>query len=96
MIWQRIPKEVYVGQEILEMGLYDVVAYFSIGCSVVLKLFDALDIPPRRFTETGRKQEDQAHVHLSQRKSLDNTKKRRTVLTSLKREKMTKGRRQRV
>ena len=96
MVWQRVPKEVYVGREILEMGLYDAVAHFNIGCSVVLKLFDALGIPPGRFTETGCKQEDQARVHLSQRKSLDNTKKRRKVLRGLKREKMTKERRQRV
>lgn len=87
MVWQRVPKEVYVGREILEMGLYDAVAHFNIGCSVVLKLFDALGIPPGMFTETGCKQEDQAHVHLSQRKSLDNTKKRRKVLRGLKKRK---------
>ena len=87
MVWQRVPKEVYVGREILEMGLYDAVAHFNIGCSVVLKLFDALGIPPGRFTETGCKQEDQVCVHLSQRKSLDNTKKRRKVLRGLKKRK---------
>lgn len=32
----------YVGRESLEMGLYDAVAYFNIGSSAVLKLFDAL------------------------------------------------------
>lgn len=87
MVWQRVPKEVYVGREILEMGLYDAVAHFNIGCSVVLKLFDALGIPSGRFTETGCKQEDQARVHLSQRKSLDNTKNRRKVLRGLKKRK---------
>ena len=38
MIPQHIPKEVYVGREILEMGLYGAVAPFNIGTSAVLKL----------------------------------------------------------
>ena len=29
----------YVGREILEMDLYDAVAHFNIGTSVVLKIF---------------------------------------------------------
>lgn len=51
MVWQRIPKEVYVGREILEMGLYDAVAHFNMGTSAVLKLFYALGIPPVFFRE---------------------------------------------
>lgn len=80
MVWQSIPKEVYVGREILEMGLYDAVAYINIGTSAVLKLFDALGIPPRKFTEAGCRQQDQAHVHLTQGKSKGDTKRRRKVL----------------
>ena len=58
MVWQRIPKEVYVGREILEMGLYDAVAHFNMGTSAVLKLFDALGIPPGKFTDAECQQED--------------------------------------
>lgn len=87
MIWQRIPKEVYVGRKTLEMGVYDAVAYFNIGTSAVLKLFDALGIPQGKFTEAGCRQQDQARVHLAQRKSRPDTKKRRKVLRGLRKRK---------
>ena len=87
MIWQRIPKEVYVGRETLEMGVYDAVAYFNIGTSAVLTLFHALGIPPGKFTEAGCRQQDQVRVHLAQRKSRPDTKKRRKVLRGLRKRK---------
>ena len=31
MVWQRIPKEIFVEQEILGMGLYDAISHFHIG-----------------------------------------------------------------
>ena len=31
MIWDRVPKDVFVGAEILELGVYDVVSHFNIG-----------------------------------------------------------------
>lgn len=69
-----------VGREILEMGLYDAVAHFNMGTSAVLKLFDALGIPPGKFTEAGCQQQNQTRVHLAQRKSQGDTKRRRKVL----------------
>ena len=84
MVWQRTPKEVYVGREILDMGLYDAVANFNMGASAVLKLFDALGIPPGKFTEAGCQQLDQTRVHQAQRKSQRDTKRRRKVLRGQK------------
>ena len=46
MVWQRVPEEVYVGLEILELGLYDAVAHFNNGLAAVIKLFNALGITP--------------------------------------------------
>ena len=80
MVWQRTPKEAYFGREILEMGLYDTVAYFNMGTSDVLRLFDALGIPPGKFTAAGFQQQDQTRVHLTQRKSQGDTKRRRKML----------------
>ena len=80
----------YVEREILEMGLYDAVAYFNIGSSAVLKLFDALGIPPGKFTETGCRQMDHGCVLMAQRKSQCDTKKRRKVLRGLRKRKNDK------
>ena len=96
MIWQRVPKEVYVGREFLEMGLYDAVAYFNISSYAILKLFDALGIPPGKFTETGCRQMDHGCVLMAQRKSQCDTKKRRKVLWDLRERENDQKRKQRV
>ena len=87
MIWQCVSKEVYVGREILQMGLYDAVAYFNIGRSAVLKLFHALGIRPGKVTETSCRQMDHGCVLMAQRKSQCDTKKRRKVLRGLRKTK---------
>lgn len=51
------------------MGPYDAAAYFSIGTCAVLKLFDALAIPPGKFTKAGCQQQDQTRVHLHREKA---------------------------
>ena len=76
MVWQLTPKEFYVGREILESGLYDAVVYFKMGNSTVLKLFDALGIPPGKFTEAECQQLDPTRIHLAQGKSQVNTKRK--------------------
>ena len=50
MVWQRIPKEVYVGSETLQSGLYDAVAHFNIGSIAVIEFFQALGIPQATCT----------------------------------------------
>lgn len=44
IMWQRIPKEVYAGNETLEFGLYNAVAHFNIGSATATELFQALGI----------------------------------------------------
>lgn len=95
MVWQRIPKEVYVGREILEMGLNDAVAHFNMGTSVVLKLLDALGIPPGKFTEAGCNRIK--HVSTWHRERAKVTPNEEEKFSGAKeKEKMTKQSRQRV
>lgn len=51
------------------MGFFDAVAYFNIGTSAILKLFDALAIPPGKSTNAGYQQQDQTRVHLHSEKA---------------------------
>ncbi|EDO32287.1 predicted protein [Nematostella vectensis] len=53
MIWQRVPKEVYVGRDTLELGLYDAIAYFNIGSQTVIKLLEGVHIEAGRYTKEG-------------------------------------------
>ncbi|CAH3046832.1 unnamed protein product, partial [Porites lobata] len=84
MIWQRVPKEVYVGRETLELGLYDAVSHFNIGAVTVIKLFQGLNIPPGKYTEEGCKLQDQLRVDGAEYKNKASTKKRRKVIRGLK------------
>ena len=87
MVWQRIPKEVYVGSEKLQLGLYDAVAHFNIGSITVIELFQALGIPPGKYTEEGCRLQDQLRIHTAQHQSKPSTKKRRKVIRGLKKRK---------
>ena len=69
MIWQRVPKEVYVGRETLELGLYDAVAHFNIGAVTVIRILQALNIPPGKYTEEGCKLLDQLQVDIKARQA---------------------------
>lgn len=53
MIWQWVPKEVFVGRDVLELGLFDAVAHFNMGTQTVLQLYEALRIPSGKYTEEG-------------------------------------------
>lgn len=87
MVWQRIPKEVYVGSETLQLGLCDAVAHFNIGSITVIELFQALGILPGKYTEEGCRLQDQLRIHTAQHQSKPSTKKRRKVIRGLKKRK---------
>lgn len=38
MVWERIPKDVFVGGEMLEFGLFDAISHFNIGAGTVTQL----------------------------------------------------------
>lgn len=53
MIWQRVPKEVFVGRDLLEFGMYDAITHFNTGAKTVLNLLKELGIPSGKYTEEG-------------------------------------------
>ena len=71
-------KKVYVGSETLQLGLFDAVSHFNIGSLTVIRLYQALGIPPGKYTEEGCKFQDLQRVHVAQHKSKASTKKRRS------------------
>ena len=62
MISQRVAKEVYVGRETQKLGLYDAVAHFNIGAVTIIRIFQAFNIPPGKYTEESCKLLDQLQV----------------------------------
>lgn len=53
MVWQRVPKEVYVERDTLEFGLQGAVVHFNITSATAVNLFQALGINPGKYTEEG-------------------------------------------
>ncbi len=46
LIWQRIPKEVFVHKDTLELSVYDPVSDFNMGFKAITELLNLMDIAP--------------------------------------------------
>ena len=90
MVWQRIPKEVFVGKETLEFGLYDAIAHFNMGAKTVLLVYEALGIPTRLYTQRGCQYLDSERIYKAHYKDQHESKKRRKVLRGKKKRKEDK------
>ena len=55
MIWQRVSKEVFVGRDILDCGMYDAIAHFNMGSQTVVQVYEALGIESGKCTREGCK-----------------------------------------
>lgn len=83
MVWECIPKEVFVGAGLLEFGLFDAVNHFSTGARTVLLLLKALKISPGKYTEEACGCLDLDRIRGAEYCLLgDNDKKRRQKPTS--------------
>ena len=62
MVWERIPKEVFVKAVLLDFGLYDAIGHFNIGARAVLLLLRAVKTSPGKYTEEGCRCIDIDHI----------------------------------
>ena len=44
MVWERVPKVMFVGSEVLQLGPYDVLSHFNIGSQAAIKVSETLGI----------------------------------------------------
>ncbi|EDO33469.1 predicted protein [Nematostella vectensis] len=79
MIWQRVPKEVFVARPVLEFGLYDAVAHFNQGSATVVDLYRRLKIDAGKYTNSGCTALDSGRIYGAEYKERDIQKKRRKV-----------------
>ena len=42
MIWQQVPKPIFVGSDVFKMGVYDAVVHFNIGKKAATKVLQAM------------------------------------------------------
>lgn len=91
MVWERIPKEVFVGADLLEFGLFDAISHFNIGARAVLLLLKALKISPGKYTEEGCRHLDMDRIRGAEYKHSEERKKRRKVLRGQRKNKEDKN-----
>ncbi|GFX83888.1 uncharacterized protein TNCV_4885061 [Trichonephila clavipes] len=80
VIWQRVPKEVFVCLKILKSGALDAVIQFNDGYKGCVEIFKKLNITPRYFTLKAYKHLDINRINDAERHSTPNVKQRRKIL----------------
>lgn len=80
MIWERVPKNNYVGLEKLRLGVYDAVVNFNDGRQGTLDLFRELGIIPGYFTSMCCYVLNKRRLNLARYKSTDQAKKSRKII----------------
>ena len=93
IVWQRVPKEVFVGKHVLEFGLFDAVSHFNMGAETVSQLYEALEIPAGKYTEDGCQFLDAERSYMAVYKDQEHNKMRRKVLRGKKKRKEDKSQR---
>ncbi len=62
MIWQQVPKTVFVGSDVFKVGVCDAVAHFNIGERATTKVLEAMGLNAGSLNEAGVIQADQLRV----------------------------------
>ena len=79
MFWDHIPKGVFVGAEVLQLGIYDVVANFNIGSQACIKVSDKLGISLGEYCMNDCEQSDKMQVVKANYKKRPENKTRRLL-----------------
>ena len=83
----RLPKSTFVGETVLELGIYDAVAHFNMGSGFAknILLEDGLD--PGSYFEQGIWRADKKRIKNADHRATPEAKKRRKVLRGQKKKK---------
>ena len=80
MIWQKCPKEVFVGRQTIEEGVYSAIAHFNDGNQALVEKLKLLGIVPGYFTKVRAMRSNSLRVSHSVRKVSNEKKSRRQIL----------------
>lgn len=91
VIWNKCPKGIFVGGDVLEFGVYDAVAHFNMGSRAAACIMQELDLEPGYFFEEGNKKADEVRSGKANHREKAEVKKRRKVLRGQKKNKEDKS-----
>ena len=87
MIWDRAPKETFVGSSFIETAVSDAIAHFNIGADAAILIMKGLDIVPGEHMETACVKKDVSRLRLADYQESSRAKMRRNYLRGRKKRK---------
>lgn len=68
VIWQRIPKNIFVSLQTLKLGVYDAVSAYNIGNLSKCRVFKKLGLKPGYYCIHGLREQDMARIKFADKK----------------------------
>ena len=96
MFWERVLKSVFVGPETLQLGIYDAVVHFNIGCQASVKILEEIGISPGHYCKDEAPQADSVQVLKPTTKSKESTSLSGDCSVAKERKKLTNNKKRRV
>ena len=84
VLWQKCPKEIFVGRETLQLATNSAVIAYNDGSLRLGDVYKKLDIPVGKYFMLGATQRDKKRIDSSDKKSSEIGKKRRKMLRATK------------
>ena len=80
IIWKKVPKDVFIGRNTLEIAVHSAVISYNDGYSGLLEVLAKCGLKTGFFTEEFARKHDTARVKASDRRSSEPVKRRRKLL----------------
>jgi len=91
MIWDRLPKGVFVGPDVLHLGVYDAVAHFNVGCQAAVNVLTSMGMEPGALCLEELSGADKLRVNKGNYKAGGKNKKKRKILRAKRKQKGDKA-----
>ena len=89
-VWNRVPKETYVGLRQFEIGIYDAISNFNMGNVSIVNTFKNLEMHPGYYTKQGCMDANMTRINNANRQLTTERKSRRKIIRGLKKLKSVK------
>ena len=84
LIWKKVPKDIFVGREVLEIGVSSAIINFNEGVCGIIGIFETLNLNPGYFTHRFCVQHDEKRINNVELKTTVEIKRRRKRLRAIK------------
>ena len=91
VIWDNLPKTVFVGSDTLHLGIYNAVATFNIGCQASLNILKEAGIEPGKFCTKEMRCTDLVRVQKANYKAKEEIKVRRKIIRAARKHRSDKA-----